>query len=150
MYLKLTGAILIVVGCGGYGIMMAMNHRKEVNALHQLVRVMEEMICELRRLEEAHKDDFVGTGETNWSLMCYDVANWLEELLKAQEPRLVEPNDFENADDFNWLPAWCEERTGAGYWEMILPDALDEKDVRYWTGRPTQEQMEATQWQIQS
>jgi hypothetical protein len=71
-------------------------------------------------------------------------------LLKAQEPRLVEPNDFENADDFNWLPAWCEERTGAGYWEMILPDALDEKDVRYWTGRPTQEQMEATPWQIQS
>ena len=46
----------------------------------------EEMICELRRLEEVHKDDFVGTGETNWSLMCYDVANRLEELLKAQEP----------------------------------------------------------------
>lgn len=67
-------------------------------------------------------------------------------LLKAQEPRLVEPNDFENADDYNWLPAWCEERTGAGYWEMILPDALDEKDVRYWTGRPTNEQREATPW----
>ena len=67
-------------------------------------------------------------------------------LLKAQEPRLVEPNDFENADDFNWLPAWCVERTGAGYWEMILPGALDEKDVRYWTGRPTQEQRETTQW----
>ena len=41
----------------------------------------EEMIYELRRLEEAHKDDFVGTGETNWSLMCHDVANRLEELL---------------------------------------------------------------------
>lgn len=67
-------------------------------------------------------------------------------LLKAQEPRLVEPNDFENADDFNWLPAWCEERTGAGYWEMILPGALDEKDVRYWTGRPTDEQMEKEPW----
>ena len=48
-----------------------------------------EMICELRRLEEAHKNDFVGTGETNWSLMCYDVANRLEELLKAQEPRVM-------------------------------------------------------------
>lgn len=71
----------------------------------------------------------------------------LDALLKAQEPRLVEPNDFENADDFNWLPAWCEERTGAGYWEMILPDALDEKDVRYWTGRPTDEQREAVKWE---
>ena len=47
MYLKLTGAILILVGCGGYGIMMAVTHRKEVAALHQLARVMEEMICEL-------------------------------------------------------------------------------------------------------
>lgn len=71
-------------------------------------------------------------------------------LLKSQEPRLVEPTDFEKADDYNWLPAWCEERTGAGYWEMILPDALDEKDVRYWTGRPTDEQREMTPWQIQS
>ena len=44
----------------------------------------EEMICELRRLEEVHKDDFVGTCETNWSLMCRDVANRLEELLMAQ------------------------------------------------------------------
>lgn len=49
----------------------------------------EEMICELRRLEEAHKDDFVGTCETNWSLMCRDVANRLEELLAAQELRLM-------------------------------------------------------------
>lgn len=47
MYLKLIGAILILVGCGGYGIMMAMNHRREVAALHQLVQVMEAMICEL-------------------------------------------------------------------------------------------------------
>ena len=44
----------------------------------------EEMICELRRLEEVHKDDFVGTCETNWSLMCRDVANRLEELLMAR------------------------------------------------------------------
>lgn len=47
MYIKLTGAILIIAGCGGYGIMMAMTHRREVSALHQLVAVMERMICEL-------------------------------------------------------------------------------------------------------
>ena len=47
MYLKLTGAVLILAGCGGYGIMMAMSHRKEVAALYQLIRVMDAMICEL-------------------------------------------------------------------------------------------------------
>ncbi len=47
MYLKLTGAILILVGCGGYGVMMAISHRREVAALHQLAEVMDRMICEL-------------------------------------------------------------------------------------------------------
>ena len=39
----------------------------------------ERMIRELRHLEEKHKDDKVFTFETNWSLMCRDVANRLEE-----------------------------------------------------------------------
>ena len=47
MYLKLTGGMLILMGCGGYGIMMATAHRREVAALHQLVQAMEMMICEL-------------------------------------------------------------------------------------------------------
>ena len=41
----------------------------------------ERMIRELRRLAEKHKDDVVFTFETNWSLLCSDVANRLEELL---------------------------------------------------------------------
>ena len=40
----------------------------------------EKMIRELRRLEKKHKDDKVGTCENNWSVMCHDVANRLEEL----------------------------------------------------------------------
>ena len=47
MYLKLTGALLILVGCGSYGIMMAATHRREVAALHQLAQAMDAMICEL-------------------------------------------------------------------------------------------------------
>lgn len=47
MYIKLTGAILIIAGCGGYGILMAVNHRRETAALRQLTHVMEQMICEL-------------------------------------------------------------------------------------------------------
>ena len=68
--------------------------------------------------------------------------------LKSQEPRLVEPTDFEKADDYGYLPAWCENKVeGICYWEMILIGALNEKDVRYWTGRPTQEQMEMIPWE---
>ena len=40
----------------------------------------ETMIIELRRLEEKHKNDIVHTFQNNWSLMCHDVANRLEEL----------------------------------------------------------------------
>lgn len=39
-----------------------------------------EMVRELRRLEELHKNDSVSTGVNNWSRMCHDVANRLEEL----------------------------------------------------------------------
>ena len=35
----------------------------------------EVMIAELRHLEEKHKNDKVYTFDTNWSLLCYDVAN---------------------------------------------------------------------------
>jgi hypothetical protein len=42
----------------------------------------EVMIRELRRLSEIHKDDRVDTFATNWSLLCSDVANRLEELLE--------------------------------------------------------------------
>lgn len=45
----------------------------------------EDMIRELRRLEEIHKDDIVFTGQTNWSSLCHDVANRLEELSKQSE-----------------------------------------------------------------
>ena len=47
MYIKLIGAILIIAGCGGYGVMLAYSHRREVANLHQLSDVLEKMICEL-------------------------------------------------------------------------------------------------------
>ena len=39
----------------------------------------DKMIRELRRLAEKHKNDKVFTGENNWSNMCTDVADRLEE-----------------------------------------------------------------------
>ena len=40
----------------------------------------EQMIRELRRLEEKYKDCTYGTFETNWYCLCRDVADRLEEL----------------------------------------------------------------------
>lgn len=40
----------------------------------------EMMITELRRLSQIHKNDRFLTFETNWSNLCSDVADRLEEL----------------------------------------------------------------------
>lgn len=47
MYIKLIGAGLILAGCGGCGIRLAMLHRSEVTALHQVLQVLDGMLCEL-------------------------------------------------------------------------------------------------------
>ena len=40
----------------------------------------EQMIRELRYLEDKYKDRSYSTFEVNWHCMCHDVANRLEEL----------------------------------------------------------------------
>ena len=47
MYIKLIGAVLIIAGCGGCGIRLAMLHRKEVVGLQGLIQVLDGMLCEL-------------------------------------------------------------------------------------------------------
>lgn len=39
-----------------------------------------EMICELRRIADLHRNDIVGVGELILTDMCTDVADKLEEL----------------------------------------------------------------------
>lgn len=86
--------------------------------------------------------------EINGIMLSADAVESIVAMLKAQEPRLVIETDFENADDYNYIPAWCEERIGgAGYWEMITPGALEEEDFRYWTSKPSLKQMEETPWE---
>ena len=43
------------------------------------------MIRELRWLSEKHKNDTIYTCQTNWSILCADVADRLEELLEYKE-----------------------------------------------------------------
>ena len=48
MSMKLIGAILIIAGCGGVGFSMAAAHRREENALRQLISALDFMGCELQ------------------------------------------------------------------------------------------------------
>ena len=48
MSLKLVGAILIILGCGGVGFSMAAAHRREEKALRQLIGALDYMGCELQ------------------------------------------------------------------------------------------------------
>ena len=83
-----------------------------------------------------------------WQKIAQKAIAKLKALSKAQEPRLVTIDDFEGADEYGWLPAWCEQQMdGAVYCECILADALKEKGIRYWTSRPTYEQREKVKWE---
>lgn len=48
MSYKWIGAVLVIVGCGGFGCLLAANHRKEEQGLRQLIRVLDYMVQELQ------------------------------------------------------------------------------------------------------
>lgn len=48
MIYKWIGALLIILGCGGFGFTLAALHRREEHSLRQLIRAMEYMSCELQ------------------------------------------------------------------------------------------------------
>lgn len=48
MMIKIMGAFLVVLGCGGYGMMIAANHKREVQSLRQLLSLLDFMECELQ------------------------------------------------------------------------------------------------------
>lgn len=46
--MKLLGAVMILVGCGGVGFSFAAAFRYQEQSFHQLIRALEHMECELR------------------------------------------------------------------------------------------------------
>lgn len=48
MALKIVGAILIIISCGGVGFQTASNYRRDENALEQLVGILDFMHCQLQ------------------------------------------------------------------------------------------------------
>lgn len=91
-------------------------------------------------------------------------------LLEAQEPRLLTAEDFEsnpNVDNDGNLPCWveCNEKETASAIKagiIVAGESIDgwtetdvksmpgqeyhNPNVRYWTGRPSAEQMAAVKW----
>lgn len=48
MNVKLIGAALVVAACGGFGFLLAFNHRKEERTLRLLIGALDYMECELQ------------------------------------------------------------------------------------------------------
>lgn len=48
MGLKIIGAVFVIAACGGFGIIIALNHKKEVNTLKKLIAALDYMECELQ------------------------------------------------------------------------------------------------------
>lgn len=48
MTLKLFGAVFVIVGCGGFGFLIAAAHRREVKSMQQLISALDYMECELK------------------------------------------------------------------------------------------------------
>lgn len=72
-------------------------------------------------------------------------------LLKAQEPRVMTLEDFENnpsVDQYGCLPCWMEYREEPKWdgWAEATVHTCVEHGRRPWTSRPTDEQREAEKW----
>lgn len=83
--------------------------------------------------------------------MIEDALDTIEDALYAQEPRLITEADFENADEYGFIPVWCEVMGNTkDYWNCITIGALEtakEDGYRYWTSKPSLKQMEETPWE---
>lgn len=97
--------------------------------------------------DECHTCVYYEECATNGATLIRDAFD----LLKAQEPRLVTEADFENADEYGFIPAWYEGLINKeGWWNCIPKEALEtakEDGCRYWTAKPSLKQMEETPWE---
>lgn len=79
----------------------------------------------------------------------------LDELLAPQKPRLLTVDDFSDNPDVDicgYLPCWVEPNphndaaTEKPGWGLVSVGQIGGVYHRHWTGKPTQEQMEAVKW----
>ena len=80
---------------------------------------------------------------------CDDTAHCVDHLVADLRETLIK-SDFENADEYGFIPAWYEGLVNKeGWWNCIPKEALEtakEDGCRYWTSKPSLKQMEETPW----
>ena len=122
------------------------------------VKMVEDALDTIEDALDAQKPEAMDAPKPDSDIGCwYDITHnyTLEQVvsaLKEQEPRLVTEADFENADEYGFIPAWYEGLVNKeGWWNCIPKEALEtakEDGCRYWTSKPSLKQMEETPWQV--
>ena len=100
-----------------------------------------------------------GLTNVQWVLAELDILKDALALLKAQEPHIVTIADYENnpnVDKDGNLAVWRESRhlNGIAYhndgWVILNRNRVEgwfnSEMIRFWTSRPTDEQMEKVKW----
>lgn len=124
-------------------------------------KVLEALECHFKPIgEENCSECAYECSKASWTKIQDDLAKDIMELLKKQQP--VEPKVLTKADfaenpqcDRNGnLPVWIERRTGYCGWTVTSAETMytcmyahGRQKFRYWTGKPTKEQREATPWE---
>lgn len=117
---------------------------------------LEEIIKGLDKIGDffrARADMAVGEGKMlllNWMKCAEEAA----EAMKVQEARLVTYEDFHSGreDGGEAIPCWKEARSKnrrSGWAVIVYGKMLADRDTgvaRYWTARPTEEQMRKEAW----
>lgn len=86
MSLKIIGATLVIIGCGGFGCMVAANARAELYALKQLISALDFIECELSyRLTSLPQLCRLAAAITN-GCVCKMFISLAEELEKQSVP----------------------------------------------------------------
>lgn len=89
-----------------------------------------------------------------WTIECNPAARDALALLKSQEPRLVTYEDFHSGheDGGEAIPCWKEARSKtrrSGWAVIVYGKMLADRETgvaRYWTAKPTEEQMREEAW----
>lgn len=112
MTVKLIGALLIIIACSGFGLLIAFNHRKEAYTLEQFIAALDYMYCELqykltplpelcRKVGAISKGDvqriFLAVAEELENQLFPDVENCMRIVLdKSKDIPVLTKQGFEN------------------------------------------------------
>ncbi len=131
MSIKWIGAILIICGCGGFGALLAHNHRREERALRRLVGALDLMECELQYRMSALPELCRQAARE-----AHDVIGTVLTVLAEEMERQVAPDAqscmhaaLSRVKDIPPITAGCLDELGASLGRFDLPGQLKGLDA---------------------